>query len=227
MKTRTLIAMCVVAAFAGLFYACEDNSALPSAELETPNDSLSYAWGVQLAEALKQRTNDLDPDVVAAAVKEALEEKARMSLEECQAVVTEISQRERQVAMVKNGEEGEAFLADNANKPGVVTTESGLQYKHLSEGAGESPTAANTVTVHYTGKLLDGTVFDSSVGGDPISFPLTRVIRGWTEGVQLMKPGGKIELYIPPNLAYGASGSGGRIPPNATLIFEVELISFQ
>jgi len=229
MKKRTLITICVMAAMIGLLSTCEDNAAtptFPTAEIETTNDSLSYAWGVQLAEALKQRTNDLDPDVVAAAVKEALEEKAQMSLEECQQVVTIISTRESQKALIENAKEGEAFLADNANKPGVITTPSGLQYKMLTEGTGESPTASNTVTVHYTGTFLDGEEFDSSVGGDPIEFPLNRVIRGWTEGVQLMKPGGKIKLFVPSDIAYGPQGRPG-IPPNATLIFEIELLSFK
>ena len=118
-------------------------------------------------------------------------------------------------------------MASNATKEGVQTTASGLQYKHIVEGTGESPVASNTVTVHYTGKLIDGTVFDSSVErGEPISFGLGQVIPGWTEGLQLMKAGGKTELYIPSELGYGARGAGGAIPPNSALIFEVDLISF-
>ena len=203
-----------------LLYTCEDTAAVPAATLESSNDSLSYAWGVELAEALKQRTTELDPEIVAAAVKEALEEKARMDVQQCREVITVISQRES----IKAGEE---FLAENANKPGVITTASGLQYKVLVEGTGESPTASSMVTVHYTGKFLDGTVFDSSVQrGQPIEFSLGGVIRGWTEGVQLMKPGGKIELYVPSDLAYGPQGRSG-IPPNSTLIFEIELLSFK
>lgn len=226
MKKRTFIAMCLMAVAVGLLYTCEDNAAIPTATIETTNDSLSYAWGVQMAEALKRQTKDLDPDVVLAAVKESLEDNAQFTLQECQNIVNVISSRERQKAMVENAREGEEFLAENANKPGVITTESGLQYKIIQEGSGEYPTASNTVEVHYTGKLLDGTVFDSSVErGETIEFPLTRVIRGWTEGLQLVRPGGKIELYIKPELGYGAQGSGGSIPPNATLIFEVELVS--
>ena len=228
MKKRTLVAICMMAAAVSLLYTCEDSDTMPSATLETTKDSLSYAWGIQFAEALKQRTTDLDPDVVAAAVKEALEDNARMTVQQCQEVITDISQRERAEAMVKNAAEGEAFLEENATKPGVEVTASGLQYKRLQEGEGESPTATSTVTVHYTGKLLDGTKFDSSYDrGQPSTFPLNRVIRGWTEGLQLLKPGGKLELYIKPELGYGASGSQGSIPPNATLIFEVELISFE
>lgn len=218
----------MVTVLASLLYTCKNNAAIPTAVIASANDSLSYAWGVQLTEALKQRTKDLNPDVVAAAVKEAFEEKSQFTLEECQNIVATISEREQQKAMVENAKEGEAFLAENANKPGVMTTDSGLQYKIIEEGEGEHPTATSTVEVHYTGKLLDGSVFDSSVErGETIEFPLDRVIPGWTEGVQLMKPGGKIELYIKPELAYGPSGSGGAIPPNATLIFEVELISIK
>jgi len=123
-------------------------------------------------------------------------------------------------------EKGERFLKDNATKEGVKTTASGLQYKIVKEGAGKNPAATDTVLVHYRGTLLDGTEFDSSYKrNQPISFPLNRVIPGWTEGLQLVKEGGKAILYIPSKLAYGASGTpGGPIGPNETLIFEVELI---
>jgi FKBP-type peptidyl-prolyl cis-trans isomerase len=128
-----------------------------------------------------------------------------------------------------NSEKGEAFLAQNAKKEGVKTTASGLQYKVLKEGAGKSPQATDTVSVHYRGTLLDGTEFDSSIKrGQPAEFPLNRVIPGWTEGVQLMKVGAKYQFTIPSKLAYGASGTpGGPIPPNATLIFEVELLAIK
>jgi hypothetical protein len=122
---------------------------------------------------------------------------------------------------------GAAFLADNAKKPGVTVTASGLQYEVLQKGTGASPKAADTVEVHYRGTLLDGTEFDSSYKrGETIEFPLNRVIPGWTEGVQLMQEGAKYRFAIPSNLAYGERGTpGGPIPPNATLIFEVELIA--
>jgi FKBP-type peptidyl-prolyl cis-trans isomerase len=126
-------------------------------------------------------------------------------------------------------EKGEAFLKANASKEGVKTTPSGLQYKIVKEGAGKSPKATDTVLVHYRGTLLDGTEFDSSYKrNEPISFPLNRVIPGWTEGLQLVKEGGKAILYIPSKLAYGPSGTpGGPIGPNETLIFEVELLKVQ
>lgn len=120
---------------------------------------------------------------------------------------------------------GEKFLEDNAKKEGVVVTESGLQYKVITEGAGKSPAATDTVLVHYEGTLIDGRVFDSSYKrGQPIEFPLNRVIAGWTEGVQLMKEGAKYRLYLPSRLAYGRSGAAPVIGPNEALIFDVELI---
>jgi len=123
---------------------------------------------------------------------------------------------------------GQAFLKANASKPGVHTTPSGLQYKVITEGHGKSPKATDTVLVHYRGTTIDGTEFDSSYKrNEPISFPLNGVIPGWTEGVQLMKEGGKIELFIPSDLAYGSRGAGGVIAPDSTLIFDVELLKVQ
>jgi FKBP-type peptidyl-prolyl cis-trans isomerase FkpA len=122
-------------------------------------------------------------------------------------------------------QEGQRFLKENATKPGVSTTSSGLQYKVLNEGTGRSPKATDVVVVNYRGTLINGKEFDSSYkSGKPIEFPLNRVIPGWTEGVQLMKEGAKYEFYIPPNLAYGSRGAGGVIGPDETLIFEVELL---
>jgi len=127
-----------------------------------------------------------------------------------------------------NLSKGQAFLKDNATKPGVHTTPSGLQYKVITEGHGKSPKATDTVLVHYRGTTIDGTEFDSSYKrNEPISFPLNGVIPGWTEGVQLMKEGGKIELFIPSNLAYGSRGAGGVIAPDSTLIFDIELLKVQ
>lgn len=123
---------------------------------------------------------------------------------------------------------GQAFLKENAGKPGVHTTPSGLQYKVITEGHGKSPKATDTVLVHYRGTTIDGTEFDSSYKrNEPISFPLNGVIPGWTEGVQLMKEGGKIQLFIPSNLAYGSRGAGGVIAPDSTLVFDIELLKVQ
>ena len=123
---------------------------------------------------------------------------------------------------------GQAFLKENATKPGVHTTPSGLQYKVITEGHGKSPKATDTVLVHYRGTTIDGTEFDRSYKrNEPISFPLNGVIPGWTEGVQLMKEGGKMQLFIPSNLAYGSRGAGGVIAPDSTLIFDIELLKVQ
>lgn len=129
------------------------------------------------------------------------------------------------MAQSSNLEKGQAFLKENASKPGVHTTPSGLQYKIITEGTGKRPAVTDTVLVNYRGTTIDGVEFDSSYKrNDPISFPLNGVIPGWTEGVQLIKEGGKIQLFIPSNLAYGPKGAGGVIPPDATLLFDVELI---
>jgi FKBP-type peptidyl-prolyl cis-trans isomerase len=123
---------------------------------------------------------------------------------------------------------GQAFLKENATKPGVHTTASGLQYKVITEGHGKSPKSTDTVLVHYRGTTIDGTEFDSSYKrNEPISFPLNGVIPGWTEGVQLMKEGGKMQLFIPSNLAYGSRGAGGVIAPDSTLVFDIELLKVQ
>ena len=123
---------------------------------------------------------------------------------------------------------GQTFLKENASKPGVHTTPSGLQYKVVTEGHGKSPKATDTVLVHYRGTTIDGVEFDSSYKrNEPISFPLNGVILGWTEGVQLMKEGGKVQLFIPSNLAYGSQGAGGVIAPDSTLVFDIELLKVQ
>jgi FKBP-type peptidyl-prolyl cis-trans isomerase len=137
----------------------------------------------------------------------------------------DVQQRKRQEAKEKNIEEGKKFLEENKTKEGVVTLPSGLQYKVITEGTGVKPTEKDTVEVHYRGTLLDGTEFDSSYErGEPATFPLNGVIKGWTEGLQQIGEGAKAEFYIPDSLAYGERGSGAKIAPNATLIFEVELL---
>jgi FKBP-type peptidyl-prolyl cis-trans isomerase len=175
-------------------------------------DSLSYSYGVMMAREL-QNEKGLNPDLIAAGIKEALNESAQLTLEEAG----------RAIAMGK-AQVGIDFLAENGKKEGVETTESGLQYKVMEEGTGVYPVATDVVTVHYKGSLINGKVFDSSEGGEPISFPLNQVIPGWTEGLQLMKEGGKTIFYIPYELAYGERGAGQVIPPYSALIFEVELI---
>ena len=190
-------------------------------------DSLSYALGVLFATNLSNEgLSSVDGESLKSGFQATLAGDATMSASEADALVrmemTKLKEQQAQAAKA----EGEAFLADNAQKEGINTTSSGLQYIHTEEGTGASPDANDEVTVHYRGTLLDGTEFDSSFKrGEPISFPLNGVIKGWTEGLQLMKEGGKTTFYIPQDLAYGARPApGGAIPPYAALIFDVELI---
>lgn len=190
-------------------------------------DKLSYAWGLAMGSQLKgMGVEKLDITDYCNAVKAVFDGTTpEVSPEEAQKLINDYLTELHEKATKLAREEGEKFLAENGKKEGVHTTASGLQYVIEKEGEGKSPTAEDQVTVHYTGRLLNGKVFDSSVArGEPATFPLNRVIPGWTEGLQLMKEGGKFIFFIPSDLAYGAHGAGADIPPHSTLIFEVELI---
>lgn len=197
-------------------------------------DRISYALGLSMGNNFRSSGIDkIDVDDFAAGVAAVYSgEKPRMTYDEAKAEIQayfqamEERQREAAAEMGKvNAAAGEAFLKDNGAREKVMTTASGLQYEVLEEGTGAQPSAGDQVTVHYTGKLIDGTVFDSSVErGEPATFGVTQVIPGWVEALQLMKEGAKWRLFIPSNLAYGPNGAGGVIGPNATLIFDVELI---
>lgn len=190
-------------------------------------DKLSYAWGIAMASQLKgMGVNDLSIDDYCDAVKAVFEGKElAVKPEEAQKLINDYLVDLQEKATKLAREAGEKFLEENGKKEGVHTTASGLQYVIEKEGTGKQPKATDNVTVHYTGRLLNGKVFDSSVSrGEPATFPLNRVIPGWTEGLQLMKEGAKFIFFIPSDLAYGAHGAGNDIPPHSTLIFEVELI---
>jgi len=193
-------------------------------------DTTSYSIGVSVAQRLaKQGVDDVDYASFIKGFEDALE-KADLILPQAEIdrINFEFYQEKKKRMTEKIEEEGKAFLADNAKRPEVRTTTSGLQYEILRPTSGAKPAAQNEVTVHYEGKLLDGTKFDSSIDrGEPASFPLTRVIKGWTEGVQLMTVGSKYRFYIPHDLAYGARGAGASVPPYSTLIFDIELISIK
>lgn len=190
-------------------------------------DKLSYAWGLAMGQQLKgMGVEKLEFNSYTEALKAVYGVgKPEMEPEEAQKLINEYLQKlqEKMTAAVR--EQATKFFDENRNKEGVRETASGLQYIVEKEGQGIQPAATDEVTVHYTGRLLDGTVFDSSVNrGEPATFPLNRVIPGWTEGVQLMKEGAKYRFFIPSDLAYGPQGIPNAIPPHSTLIFDVELI---
>ncbi len=204
-------------------------------KLATFYDSVSYYLGSNSAQQLKNgipKSFTFNTDLYQDGLKDGFEDKGMISEEDGSALITRFqtemqaaAKAEQEAAAAEAKKAGEAFLTDNAAKEGVMTTDSGLQYKILQEGTGASPTASDRVKVHYEGRLIDGTVFDSSIKrGEPVDFGVGQVISGWTEGLQLMKEGAKYQFFIPAKLAYGERGAGGKIGPGATLIFDVELI---
>ena len=214
-----------------LFSVCHAQEKL---ELKDQKDKESYSLGYQFGQNLKFQGVDINLDVYTSGIRDALGGKEpKMSQEEIRATISELQKRvtaERQKELkekgAKNLEESKKFLAENQKKEGVKILPSGLQYKVLTEGSGKIPKETDNVTVNYKGTLIDGTEFDSSYKrGQPASFQVNGVIKGWTEALQLMKEGAKWQLVIPPGLGYGERGAGSQIPPNSTLIFEVELIS--
>jgi len=192
-------------------------------ELKTQKDKLGYAIGLDLGKNLKQNSIDVDLAVVMQGVKDGLAGGKALLTEEQVKETFAAFQQER---AEKTKKEGEAFLAANKKKDGVITLASGLQYKIIKTGSGKTPKAIDSVTVNYRGTLIDGTEFDSTIKrGQPATFQVNGVIPGWTEALQLMREGAKWELFIPSNLAYGERGAGSTIGPNSVLIFEIELIS--
>ncbi|MBS1537117.1 MAG: FKBP-type peptidyl-prolyl cis-trans isomerase [Bacteroidetes bacterium] len=202
--------------------------------LKTQKDKVSYSIGVQIGKNLSAGKYDIDTKVMYEALKEAYtngkllmtEEEIAQTMQQVQADMAAKQEAEAKKSGEEARKKGEAFLAENKNKPGVVTTASGLQYIELKAGTGATPKADQTVTAHYTGTLLNGKKFDSSVDrGQPLEIPVGGVIKGWTEALQLMKVGAKWKLFIPADLAYGDRGApGGVIGPGETLIFEIELL---
>lgn len=209
------------------------STAAQAEALETEQQKLSYSLGLILGERIQADVDNLDIDAFTRGVEAVYQEETplldqQQVAEVMQAFQSRKMEEQRQV-MAKlaqdNLDKGQAYMAENADKGGVKTTDSGLQYEVLEAGDGERPSAEDTVKVHYRGQLIDGTEFDSSYArNEPVSFPLNGVIPGWTEGLQLMKEGGKSRLVIPAELAYGPGGMGNAIGPNETLVFEVELL---
>ena len=209
--------------------------AADKSDLKTQKDKASYSIGLDIGRNLKDQSIDVDPKLLAQGVQDAISGKQLLTDEEIKGVMATF-QKEMQAKAAaqtkeigdKNLKEGKAFLEENKKKKGVVALPSGLQYKIITAGTGKKPKASDTVTTNYKGTLIDGTEFDSSYKrGQPASFPVQGVIPGWTEALQLMPVGSKWQLFVPPNLAYGPRGAGHAIGPNATLIFEVELLSIQ
>ena len=205
-------------------------------EFKNDTEKFSYALAMNMSAHLLKMSIDLDREIIIEAVTSLLrgnqpdmsQEDYQQTMQKFQATMEEKANAEAQKAASENSEKGKAYLAENAKKEGVKVTASGLQYEVIKEGTGKKPAATDTVSVHYEGTLINGQVFDSSIRrGQPVEFPLNRVIPGWTEGVQLMSVGSKYRFVIPSNLAYGEHGAGGAIGPNETLIFEVELLDIK
>jgi FKBP-type peptidyl-prolyl cis-trans isomerase FklB len=200
--------------------------------LKSQKEKVSYIIGMEIGSNLKKQLADVDSTILAKGIQDALtDRKPLLTEKEIQETMAafqkEMMVKQTEVAK-KNKAEGEAFLSENKKKEGVKALPSGLQYKVIKAGTGKKPKSNDTVTVHYRGTLINGAEFDSSYKrGQPVSFPVSGVIPGWTEALQLMEVGAKWQLFIPSNLAYGEQGAGRDIGPNATLIFEVELVSIQ
>lgn len=235
---KAVLASAVALAIVGCGAPKEESST--QVNLETDADRQAYALGTVIGREMKSNMSyltdagiELDTEVMMVAIKDAMDEDLQLSEEEVdaeiQALVEMSTERAEQQAAAESGENlvaGQEFAAENAQREGVMVTESGLQYEVMQEGSGAQPGPEDTVRVHYTGTLIDGTQFDSSIErGEPLEFPLNRVIPGWSEGVQLMSEGAKYRFVIPSELAYGSDARpGSPIPPNSTLVFEVELL---
>jgi FKBP-type peptidyl-prolyl cis-trans isomerase len=228
MKVRSVAVLAV-----GILFSAVSLYAAEEVTLKTPKEKLSYIIGVQIGNDLKSQSIDVDPALVNRGLQDSImgnklligDQEAKDIIAAYQKERAEKMAEERKKLGEKNKQEGAAFLAENKKKEGIKTLPSGLQYKVIKEGTGKTPKATDTVVTQYKGALINGTEFDSSYKrGEPATFPVNGVIRGWTEALQLMKEGSKWQIVVPPELAYGEQGAGP-IGPNATLIFEVELVS--
>jgi FKBP-type peptidyl-prolyl cis-trans isomerase FklB len=218
MKLRVIVVL-------GILFLVSQVNAQEKLVLKNQKEKVSYIIGTDIGGNLKRQSIDIDPSILARGVQDALSgANPLLSKEEIQETMVAFQKE----MMEKQKQRGEAFLSENKKKEGVKTLPSGLQYKVIKAGTGKKPKVDDTVMVNYRGTLIDGTEFDSSFRrGQPVAFPVSGVIPGWTEALPLMQEGAKWQLFVPPNLAYGERGAGGLIGHNVTLIFEVELISVQ
>ena len=226
MKKFSYVTTSVLTLFASLALISSNAGA---ADLKTTKEKYSYAIGFQIGNGLKRDNADVDVEAIKQGIMDVLSgAKTKISMEEMQAAVMETQQAQqaaRQAGGDKAKKAGEKFLAENKKKKGVKTLKSGIQYKVIKEGKGAKPTAADSVVAHYKGTLVDGTEFDSSYKrGEPATFGVGQVIKGWQEVLPLMAAGSKWQVFIPSDLAYGEGGAGGSIGPNETLIFDIELL---
>jgi FKBP-type peptidyl-prolyl cis-trans isomerase len=230
MKLRSIIYATALVLTVGVA-GCQNSGKKGEVTLASKNDSVSYALGVLLGESNKQQlkgapgVDQLNKEIMIAAFQRTfMGDSAQMKAEKCSETVQKFFSEISKVEGDKNQKAGEEFLATNKNKSGVVTLPSGLQYEIVKAGTGPKPKAEDQVKCHYNGTTIDGKVFDSSIDKEPVVFPVSQVIPGWTEALQLMPVGSKWKLYIPSALAYGERGAGQDIKPNSTLIFDVELL---
>jgi len=218
MKLRLIVVL-------GVLFLVSQVSAQENLVLKNQKDKVSYIIGMNIGNDLKRQSIDISPKILAEGVQQALAGSKPLLTEQ---EIQETMMAFQKEMMAKQKERGDAFLAENKKKEGVKTLPSGLQYKVIKAGTGKKPKLNDTVMTHYRGTLIDGTEFDSSYKrGQPVSFLVSGVLPGWTEALQLMEEGAKWQLFIPSNLAYGERGAGGIIGPNATLVFEIELVSIQ
>jgi FKBP-type peptidyl-prolyl cis-trans isomerase len=233
MKSSHLLAIALLAPLAGCLDKADEPTAIKLESLET---RASYSFGVDFATRLNQQNITLDTDALVQGIRDgSAGAETLLSADDMSTARTEYLTQLRDELVAKQNTEaeknlaaGKAFLAENAKKEGVVTTDSGLQYKIIEAGSGASPTADDTVVTHYRGTVIDGSQFDSSYDrGTPATFPVKGVIKGWTEALQLMKVGAKWQLFVPSELAYGATKRSEEIQPNSTLIFDIELLEIK
>jgi FKBP-type peptidyl-prolyl cis-trans isomerase FklB len=235
-ETRMKSTVCILSVLLIVAACSRQGDEVRVSSLESRMDSVSYSIGINLGAGLKSQDIEINSQILKQGFMDGyLDREPVLAEPEYRRVLMTFQQdlrREQQATTSREAEvnkaAGEIFLKENATRKGVVTLPSGLQYRIITKGDGPSPSATDNVVVHYTGKLLDGTVFDSSVErGSPATFRLNQVIKGWTEGLQLMHVGSKYELFIPSHLAYGPRGSGGKVKPNQSLIFKVELLEIK